>query len=168
MNCGVQKSMSKISIRKAVAADAPIITKFIRFMLEEMESMDGHQIIDKDSEWETVENELKKRIDDKDCIILFAESNEQPPEHIGFVEAQIINFGFVFKPKKTLHIRSVYVPPSHRRKGIAMKLLKAVLEWGKKVGCIEADLNILVSNPAYALYEKLGFKKFEIKMIKKL
>ena len=168
MNCGVQKNMNQISIRKAVAADASIITKFIRFMLEEMESMDGHQIIDKDSEWETVENELKKRIDDKDCIILFAEINAPPLEHIGFVEAQIFNFGFVFKPKKTLHIRSVYVSPSHRRKGIAMKLLKAVLEWGKKVGCIEADLNILVSNPAYALYEKLGFKKFEIKMLKKL
>jgi len=123
--------MIEISIRKAVAADAPIITKFIRFMLEEMASMDGHQIIDTDSEWETVEKVYKKRIDGKDCIVLFAEINAQPPEHIGLVEAKIINFGFVFKPKKTLHIRSVYVLPSHRRKGIGKKLLKATLGGGK-------------------------------------
>jgi len=43
-------------------------------------------------------------------------------------------------------------------------LLEAVLEWGREKGCAEAELNMLVSNPARRLYEKLGFKEFQLEM----
>jgi len=72
----------------------------------------------------------------------------------------------VFEPKQILHIHAVYLLEAHRRKGIGQALLEAILDWGQKSDCVEAELNTLVRNPARSLYEKLGFSEFEIKMIR--
>jgi GNAT superfamily N-acetyltransferase len=58
----------------------------------------------------------------------------------------------------------VYVVPEHRRRGIGRALLNAALEWGRGEGCDEAELDVLVANPARALYEGAGFRDFEMKM----
>jgi GNAT superfamily N-acetyltransferase len=52
--------------------------------------------------------------------------------------------------------------------GIGQALLKAALEWGSQVGCVIAELNALVGNPARFLYEKSGFREFEVQMTLKL
>jgi GNAT superfamily N-acetyltransferase len=84
------------------------------------------------------------------------------------VAARIVGLTEAFAPKKTLHISAVYVVPAHRRHGMARRLLEAALDWGRQAGCVEADLNTLVHNPARALYERLGFTAFELKMVRRL
>jgi len=46
---------------------------------------------------------------------------------------------------------------THRRQGIGSKLLAAMLDWGRELGCGEAWLTTDLDNePAKALYSKLG------------
>ena len=160
--------MTRISIREALPGDAPVITHFIRLMLEEMTSMGGHEVTKADEEWKRIQGMIEDGINSEDHIYLLADVADPPRTSIGVVEAQVVTLGDVFEPKKILHIRSVYVLDNHRRKGVARALLKAVLDWGRSVGCAEADLNVLSANPARALYEKLGFRTFRLKMVRKL
>ena len=87
---------------------------------------------------------------------------------MGFTKARILTIGLVFEPKKILHIHSVYVLQSHRRKGVGLALIEALLKWGREHSCIEAELDTLIENPARTLYQTLGFKAFEMKMTRKL
>jgi ribosomal protein S18 acetylase RimI-like enzyme len=84
------------------------------------------------------------------------------------VAAQIVALAEAFAPQKTLHISAVYVVPTGRRQGLAQRLLEAALDWGRHAGCVEADLHVLVHNPARALYERLGFTVFELTMVRRL
>jgi GNAT superfamily N-acetyltransferase len=160
--------MTAISIREALPEDAPVVTRFIRLMLEETASMGGHRVAKADEEWKRIQGMIEDGINSKDHVYLLADVGDPPQIPIGVVEAQIVTLGDVFEPKKVLHIRSVYVLDNHRRKGIARALLRAVLDWGRSVGCAEAGLNVLSRNPARTLYEKLGFRTFGIKMVRKL
>ena len=54
--------------------------------------------------------------------------------------------------------RSVEVAPGHRRRGLGLTVMAALLEWGAEQGAITAYLQVLGDNgPALALYEQLGF-----------
>ena len=160
--------MTEIFIREASLADAPVVANFIRLMLEEMALMGGHRIAESDEEWKRFEELIEERLNKKDCVYLLAHAAEPSPNSIGVVEAQVVTLGDIFEPKKSLHIRSVYVLDEHRGKGVAKALLRSVLDWGKKSGCVEADLNVLSGNPALHLYKDLGFRESEIKMVRKL
>lgn len=160
--------MTGISIREALPEDAPVVTRFIRLMLKEVASIGGHKVAKADEEWKRIQGMIEDGINSKDHVYLLADVGDPPQTPIGVVEAQIVTLGDVFEPKKTLHIRSVYVLGNHRRKGVAKALLRSVLDWGKSVGCVEANLNVLSRNPARALYEKLGFHMFGIKMVREL
>jgi len=62
-------------------------------------------------------------------------------------------------------IDSVATLPSHRRKGVADKLLRAILEKGKRQGYSKAQINMYVGNePALTLYRKFGFEIVEEKL----
>jgi ribosomal protein S18 acetylase RimI-like enzyme len=160
--------MTEIFIREASLADAPVVANFIRLMLEEIASMGGHRITESDEEWKRFEELIEERLNNKDCVYLLAHAAKPTPHSIGVVEAQVVTLSGVFEPKKSLHIRSVYVLDEHRRKGVARALLESVLDWGKESGCVEADLNVLSGNPAFHLYKELGFCESEIKMVRKL
>ena len=54
--------------------------------------------------------------------------------------------------------RSIEVSPEHRRQGLALAVMDALLEWGAERGATTAYLQVLGDNaPALALYEGLGF-----------
>jgi len=54
--------------------------------------------------------------------------------------------------------RSIEVSPDHRRKGLGLAAMAALLEWGAERGATTAYLQVLGQNaPALALYERLGF-----------
>ena len=74
----------------------------------------------------------------------------------------------LFAAKTRLHLSAVYTIPDARRRGIARQLIQQALEWGQRMNATEADLNVLVANPARQLYEYLGFQPREISMVKKL
>ncbi|GAB6986712.1 GNAT family N-acetyltransferase [Nocardioides pyridinolyticus] len=54
--------------------------------------------------------------------------------------------------------RGIEVDPAHRRQGLGMAVMAALLEWGAERGATTAYLQVLGDNtPALALYEQLGF-----------
>jgi GNAT superfamily N-acetyltransferase len=54
--------------------------------------------------------------------------------------------------------RSVEVSPAHRRRGLGLAIMAALLEWGAERGATTAYLQVLGDNePALGLYERLGF-----------
>ena len=157
-----------ISIKKAENEDIPIIVKYLRCMLEEMASASGHRASNDESEWGQIHESILPEIKNQDHIFLIARSAKPNLTPVGFIEARIINRMFVFDPKRVLHIHSLYVDKGNRRIGVGQALLESVIEWGKNMGCEEAELSVLVKNSARSLYEKLGFRPFEIEMLRKL
>jgi ribosomal-protein-alanine acetyltransferase len=77
-------------------------------------------------------------------------------EIAGFVIARIdIGRGISFG-----HILTLDIAPSHRRKGIAQKLLREIEEIFKERGVRECRLEVREDNVAASnLYQKLGYKK---------
>lgn len=56
--------------------------------------------------------------------------------------------------------RSLEVAPDHRRRGLALAVMGALLEWGAEQGATTAYLQVLGDNePALALYGRLGFRE---------
>ncbi len=54
--------------------------------------------------------------------------------------------------------RSIEVDPGHRRQGLGLAVMDALLEWGAEQGATTAYLQVLGHNePALALYGGLGF-----------
>ena len=59
-----------------------------------------------------------------------------------------------------LGIFDIVIDPDHRRYGFGVRLMKAVLGWGKKQGAHTAYLQVMCNNsPALNLYKKLGFQE---------
>ena len=72
------------------------------------------------------------------------------------------------------HLFHLFIAPSHRKCGLATKLVNAIENQGKNLGCKTFSLNIVPKNDiAKKLYEKLGYKETQrseshsIKMEKK-
>jgi GNAT superfamily N-acetyltransferase len=54
--------------------------------------------------------------------------------------------------------RGIEVLPDHRRRGLGLAVMAALVEWGAERGATTAYLQVLGDNtPALALYERLGF-----------
>jgi len=161
-------AMNCIIIREATAQDAPVIAGFLRLMLEEMASMGGHDVSRSNEEWAHIEKGLRDEIGSKDHMYLLACPTGSQAAPIGLAEARVVSPASVFEPKRILHLHAVHVLEMHRRRGIGQTLLEAILDWGRRSDCVEAELNTLVRNPARSLYEKIGFSEFEIKMVRRL
>lgn len=152
--------MKNIAIRTAKVEEANVVMNYIRNILDEMHQMGGHQISKSDEQWLEFSKSIKDAMEKGTVLYIFA---EKTPEKtiVGFAEARIISMGFVYEPKKVLHISSVFVNKDNRRKGIATSLLDFLVAWGKENSCVEADLNTLLNNPAKKLFEKIGFNIYE-------
>ncbi|WP_127018125.1 ribosomal protein S18-alanine N-acetyltransferase [Anoxybacter fermentans] len=63
-----------------------------------------------------------------------------------------------------VHITNIAVKPSHRRRGIAKKLINFLITQAKERGVTAVTLEVRVSNyPAQKLYRKLGFKEVGVR-----
>jgi aminoglycoside 6'-N-acetyltransferase I len=55
-----------------------------------------------------------------------------------------------------LYIDEVGTASTHRRQGVALRMVEAMFEWGRELGCAEAWLGTKLDNdPANALYRRL-------------
>jgi len=137
-------------------------------MVEEMASFGGHAVSTVEVSWTVLAQAITEELTQPEYGYFLAAHAEAPTTPLGLVAARIVGLTGVFAPKKTLHISAVYVVPRCRRQGLAQRLLEAALAWGRHAGCVEADLHVLVHNPARALYERLGFTVFELAMVRLL
>jgi ribosomal protein S18 acetylase RimI-like enzyme len=183
--------MTAIHIRPANASDAPVVVRFLRHMLDEMVAVGGHAVSQREEDRTCFADEIGQCLADQGTVCLLAESpcdgplgyplgcsqvatraryrRDTPPgQPVGVVLARVSGREGVYLPQKELHVSAVYVIPACRRQGIGRTLLEAALDCGRQRGCAEVELNVLVGNPACALYEALGFRPFEIEMRRKL
>ncbi|MBN2362697.1 GNAT family N-acetyltransferase [candidate division WOR-3 bacterium] len=159
---------NQIEIRTGTIEDVAVITDLIRNMVLEMENYSGHRVDKSNSVWIAMEKNVRSNIYSIEHIFLIAYHESQKDDVIGMVSADIEPLDSIFVEKKRLHLSAVYVEPNARRKGVAEQLIGKMLEWGQQMNVEEVDLNVLVSNPAKQLYEKLGFKPNEISLVKKM
>jgi ribosomal protein S18 acetylase RimI-like enzyme len=165
---GILKMGEKIIIRNADAADAQIIASLIRKMIsEEMELSGGYQISADENEWNHLHETIKNNLRDENFTYKIAEIMGDEQNIIGIVEARATNRAFVYHPTLVLHIHSLYVERSSRKRGVGKSLLEAIMQWGREKKCEEVELNVLVNNSARKLYNKVGFRPFEYKMMRK-
>ena len=62
----------------------------------------------------------------------------------------------------TMEIKRMYVPPGHRGKGIALKLLKELEQWIKELNYARCVLETGKKQPeAIALYKKKGYQQIQ-------
>lgn len=60
-------------------------------------------------------------------------------------------------------LRDIEVDPHHRRQGLGLAVVNALLGWGAERGATTAYLQVLADNaPALALYERLGFRTHHV------
>ena len=115
-----------------------------------------------------METEFQEHWQSPEHAHLLAQATGPEPTPVGWAFVRAKDRDALFEPARLLHIHALYVSPAYRRQGIGRALLHAALEWGRSVGCTEAELSVLVKNPARSLYQKLGFRAFEIEMTRKL
>jgi ribosomal protein S18 acetylase RimI-like enzyme len=92
-------------------------------------------------------------------------------------DRQIVGFATV-KIYRTLHIcgyercgfiSNVFIKKECRKQGVAKKLIDQIIKWLKENDATKVSLELYQGNiPALNLYHKLGFKKYSIKMKKKI
>ncbi|MDO8364115.1 MAG: GNAT family N-acetyltransferase [Actinomycetota bacterium] len=98
--------------------------------------------------------DLERLLGSEDCLVLVARDDE--------VIAHLVGYTHVASPTRLpvtyANLRSLYVEPSHRRRGVADQLTRAFVEWARVKGCAEALVDSYAANePAQRLYERHGF-----------
>lgn len=157
--------MPDIVIREATVDDATLVVQFLRTMLEEMATMGGHPVANDSKAWSSFQEHIRLEMVKDERIFLIAENANEP---VGLAEASIRSDMPIFEPLHLLHIHAVYVLNAYRSKGIGQALLNAILAWGRDRGCKEVELNVLATNPARALYKKVGFTVSGVRMTRTL
>lgn len=153
-----------MELRKATRQDAKQVVDCVLAMLQEMAAHGGDPLSQEEQIRSALELRFTNSLEKEDHVFLIAAPEGRPGPPAGLIEASVVAREEFFQPKSVLHVHSLYVQPDHRRQGLGGRLLKAGLEWGRREGCVEAELNVLVGNPARKLYENLGFEAVELRM----
>ena len=160
--------MGEIIVRKAVPQEALVITTFLREMVNAIAAVGAPVPVHDEQKWQDIRVNVEAAIEHDERIYLLAEQSGEEKKPVGFIEASIFSLPVVYEPKKILHVHSLYVIDSERRKGVATQMMKSMLAYGKEKKCTEAELDTLVANPARGMFEKLGFAVSEHAMKKPL
>ena len=153
-----------MELRKATLGDAEIVVDMVLAMLQEMAAHGGHALSPEQQVRSRLRDRFAHSLEVEDHVYLLAVLEAKEGAPAGVMEASVAGLYEVFQPRPVLHIHSLYVQPNHRGRGLGRTLVEAGLEWGRRQGCVEAELNVLVGNPARGLYEKLGFEAFELEL----
>jgi len=128
----------------------------------------GHAVNNSPEIWSSMAKLVRANCARQEFLYLIASDESPARTTVGMLAAYIEPLENLFAAKTRLHLSAVYTIPAARRQGIARQLIQRALEWGQRVNATEADLNVLVANPARQIYEHLGFRPHEISMVKKL
>ena len=158
-------NLTRMQLRPATESDCSRIAVMLRRMVEEMSQLGHHSTSTDASVWASMEGELRASLLDEDSCLLVL---EQARDAIGFAAATVVRPHPVFKPRRVLHVSSLYVEPALRRSGHGRRLLQTCLDWGRDRGCLLAQLNVLQSSPARSLYAAMEFADLEVHMTRRL
>jgi ribosomal protein S18 acetylase RimI-like enzyme len=142
-------SGTKIRIRRAVAADVPVLLELMR-RLAEFERYDAEFAV-------TMETLLAQGFerDPPDFYALLAEDADGAGAPSGMLVYYLIPFTFRARP--TLYIKELYVAESARGRGAGEALLRAAARAAVSLGCATIKWQVAEWNTrARAFYERLG------------
>ena len=149
----------KPTLRLAYPEDASQLSAMTRAMVADIASHGGHPVSTNDAIWHNFTDIFKRQIGEPGFQYVVAES--PLGDIIGFAIGESRTLDAAYVTKKILHISAVYVLPEFRSRGVGELLLNHLLKWGREIHCLEAELNVVIGNPAMALYEKIGFADFQ-------
>lgn len=102
-------------------------------------------------------------------VAAFAEWWDSTSDFVAFVATdgdQTIGMGFIALGSRVpdpsalvrrhADIQSVYVLPEYRNRGIGAKIVRSLIDYGRKVGCIR--ITVHSGNRAVPIYERAGFQ----------
>ncbi|MCL4325085.1 MAG: GNAT family N-acetyltransferase, partial [Candidatus Thermoplasmatota archaeon] len=132
-----------------------LIAGLIKAMVVEMSLYGGYPVNESPEVWSSMTEQVKANIARPDYLYLIASQAAPVGKIAGIAEAYIDPVFKIFAAPARLHISAVYTIPEMRRQGVARQLIQSALDWGQQKNVVEADLNVLVANPARQLYERL-------------
>jgi len=154
-----------ISIRKATMAD------FTKLFSLKLKAKGEERLINKTlkpiaSVKEHYSTYLKRDLDSKYRAVFVACDNGK---FVGFIVGRIYRSLKIAGYERRMSLGNLFVAPSHRKKGIAKKLVAKLTTWATKEGIKTITLSLYPQNTHLkVIYEKMGFDQFCITMHKKL
>lgn len=114
----------------------------------------------------SAKKELLREFKENNSIYLVAERNKKV---LGYVRGTIVeNKNPFFKSIKLGYLNAIVVLKKYTGKGIASLLNKSIERRFKENNCSQIHLEVFEHSPSISIYEKWGYKKFNIKMAKKI
>lgn len=154
------------SLRDARLSDAAVAAEMTLAMLADMQRFGGPAPAEGEHARDRLTLEMAREIGKPGVKFLIAETAVGTV--VGLAIARTSMGAGALAPVCTAHLSVLYVKPDHRRAGIAGALVARVLEWATAEGAVTCSLNVLVDNPAGALYRRLGFAPHQIGMTRAL
>lgn len=161
----LEQTRSGALIRPAREADKETVANLQSAMLDDMAGHGGFPVASLDDRRRYFRELFQVELAKAEAQVLVA---EREGDRVGAASAKIVEQPPVFVAQRTLHVSTLYVAPAHRRLGIAQDLLLALFQWGREQSCTSADLNVLAGNPARLLYQRLGFRELQQKLVVEL
>lgn len=88
---------------------------------------------------------------------------------VGIITGRIYTTLLIRRLRKKGHISNLYVVHGHRHKGVAMRLVRALLHWFKEKKIKDVHLGVSSGNtPALKMFRKLKFQEYAIEMKKSI
>jgi ribosomal protein S18 acetylase RimI-like enzyme len=156
---------SGIVLRQAKEDDGTAIVLMVREMVADMAGYGGYAPASGEA-WNQILSSVADELKRGNVKYLIAQAADGARVGVGI--AELVTVSGAFAPKQTIHISVLYVLPSFRRAGLGSRLVTSLLDWGRAAGAEQCTLSVLPRNPANALYEKLGFSVYELRMSRPL
>jgi GNAT superfamily N-acetyltransferase len=162
-----------VLIRKAGLSDVDLVYDLMLQMIEAEDSFSeriGAFLME--MRWrkadfaEAAKIELCREFEEADSLFLGAEYKGKV---VGYARGSVIEQKDPFFETRLIgEVNAICVSEEHRGKGIASQLYHSLEDWFRARGCVQVHLEVVMNNPATAVYENWGFLTFSRKMAKRL
>lgn len=109
---------------------------------------------------------LRNDLSDENMAVFIAMDRDKP---VGIITGRIYTtLPIKLLPRKG-HISNLFIVPSHRKKGLATRLVRELLGWFKEKEIRDVRLGVYLRNSAsLKIFRKLRFQEYAIEMKKNL
>lgn len=145
---------SNYTTRTATVDDAPTIAHHRAAMFQDMGIIDHVEAVTLEAA--SLEY-LLKAIDSEEYLAWLIESGDKTAAGGGLIIRRLLPRPGHMDGGFEAHILNIYTEPSHRRRGLARKIMTAMLDWCTQQGIKRITLH--ASDEGRPLYENLGFKQ---------
>ena len=149
------QSRPRLRIRPATLRDLPQVRELFGALHAYNATFDKHFELSDD--WPThLAEALRRARDEPDSLWVLAWDGR---EAVGLLIAECHFDPPIFRRRYWLELSALYVRPSHRRHGVAKRLLDHLLEWARERGFETVQLYVSAANVgARAFYAREGFE----------